>query len=77
MENTEKTIEITPRLLKMTTKKGFIEIFNDELIKEMKAGKAGKTQIEIYENMEKEYITAFKRRRYASFNSFRRRKDDY
>ena len=77
MENTEKTIEITPRLLKMATKRGFIEVFNDELMNEMKAGKAGKTQVEIYEGLEKEYERAFKRRRYASFNSFRRRKNDF
>ncbi len=76
MENeAENTMEITPRILKMTTKRGFIELFYEELYKEMRGGKAGKTQKEIYESLETEYMRAFKRRRYASFNSFRRRKD--
>ena len=72
MENkTKNAEEITPRVLKMTTKRGFIE----ELYKEMRKGKGGKTQEEIYEGLETEYMRSFKRRRYTSFNSFRRRKD--
>ena len=74
-KNTEKTNEITPRLLKMTTKRGFMELFNEELLKEMRKGKGGKTQKEIYEDLENEYTRAFKRPRYASFDSFRRRKN--
>lgn len=73
--NINNVTEITPRILKMTTKRGFIELFNDELHEEMRKGKEGKTQKEIYETLELEYMRAFKRRRYASFNSFRRRKD--
>ncbi|WP_270487831.1 hypothetical protein [Butyricimonas synergistica] len=75
-ENAENITEITPRLLKMTTKRGFIELFNEELLKEMRKGKRGKTQMEIYENLEDEYKRAFKRPRYASFDSFRRRKNN-
>ena len=74
-DNTKNTEEITPRVLKMTTKRGFIELFNEELYKEMRKGKRGKTQEESYESLETEYVKSFKRRRYTSFNSFRRRKD--
>lgn len=76
MENeTENTTEVSTRVLKMTTKRGFIELFNEELYKEMRRGREGKTQKEIYEALEIEYTRAFKRRRYTSFDSFRRRKD--
>lgn len=74
-ENTEKTTKISARVLKMITKRGFIELFNEELHKEMRKGREGRTQKEIYEALETEYTRAFKRRRYTSFDSFRRRKD--
>lgn len=74
-EDTEKTTKISVRVLKMTTKRGFIELFNEELHKEMRKGREGRTQKEIYEALEIEYTRAFKRRRYTSFDSFRRRKD--
>lgn len=66
-----ETNELTPRVLKMTTKTGFVELFWEAV----NADQQQRTHEEIYNILEKEYMSVFHRRRYASFNSFRRRRD--
>lgn len=63
--------ELTPRILKMTTKNGFTELFWEVVNNDA----SKRTHEEIYNILEKEYMSVFHRRRYASFNSFRRRRD--
>lgn len=61
---------LSARLLKMTTKRGFIELFWAE------AAQRGKRSYEeVYEGLEREYSAAFGRRRYASYESFRKVRD--
>lgn len=60
---------LTARALRMTTKKGFTSLFWEEV------GRGGRTHEEVYEQLEREYVAVFGRRRYASFGSFRRRRD--
>lgn len=62
---------ITARAIRMTTKEGFIDLFWESV----RAHK-DKTHKEIYEDLEQEFEAVFGRRRYASFGSFRRRRDD-
>ena len=66
-----ETNELTPRFLKMTTKTGFVELFWEAV----NADQQQHTHEEIYDILEKEYQQVFKRRRYTSFKSFRRRRD--
>lgn len=66
-----ETTELTPRLLKMTTKMGFVELFWEAV----NNANERHTHEEIYNKLEEEYQQVFHRRRYASFNSFRRRRD--
>ena len=63
--------ELPPRILKMTTKTGFVELFWEVV----NADQQQRTHEEIYNILEKEYMSVFHRRRYSSFNSFRRRRD--
>ena len=66
-----ETNELTPRILKMTTKTGVVELFWEAV----NADQQQHTHEEIYDILEKEYQQVFKRRRYTSFKSFRRRRD--
>ena len=66
-----ETNELTPRILTMTTKTGFVELFWEAV----NADQQQHTHEEIYDILEKEYQQVFKRRRYTSFKSFRRRRD--
>ena len=66
-----ETNELTPRILKMTTKAGFVELFWEAV----NADQQQHTHEELYDILEKEYQQVFKRRRYTSFKSFRRRRD--
>lgn len=66
-----ETNELTPRILKMTTKTGCVELFWEAV----NADQQQHTHEEIYDILEKEYQQVFKRRRYTSFKSFRRRRD--
>ena len=66
-----ETNELTPRIQKMTTKTGFVELFWEAV----NADQQQHTHEEIYDILEKEYQQVFKRRRYTSFKSFRRRRD--
>ena len=66
-----ETNELKPRILKMTTKTGFVELFWEAV----NADQQQHTHEEIYDILEKEYQQVFKRRRYTSFKSFRRRRD--
>ena len=66
-----ETNELTHRILKMTTKTGFVELFWEAV----NADQQQHTHEEIYDILEKEYQQVFKRRRYTSFKSFRRRRD--
>ena len=66
-----ETNELTPRILKMTTKTGFVELFWEAV----NADQQQHTHEEIYDILEKEYQQVFKRRRYTSFKSSRRRRD--
>ena len=66
-----ETNELTPRILKMTTMTGFVELFWEAV----NADQQQHTHEEIYDILEKEYQQVFKRRRYTSFKSFRRRRD--
>ena len=66
-----ETNELTPRIRKMTTKTGFVELFWEAV----NADQQQHTHEEIYDILEKEYQQVFKRRRYTSFKSFRRRRD--
>lgn len=66
-----ETNELTPRILNMTTKTGFVELFWEAV----NADQQQHTHEEIYDILEKEYQQVFKRRRYTSFKSFRRRRD--
>lgn len=65
--------KLTEKTLKMTSKKGFIELFWAEMSKKENEGK---TQEEVYQILENEYIRTFGKRRYTSFKSFRRRRDE-
>jgi len=60
---------MTPRLIQMMTKKGFVSLFWSDL-KLLREKKPEITHCEVYEKMEKEYQAEFKQRRYASFKSF-------
>ena len=64
------TDKMTDRALRMTTKKGFVTLFWEEV------RKSDRTHEEVYEMLEQEYVAVFGRRRYSSFGSFRRRRDD-
>ena len=66
-----ETNELTPRILQMTTKTGFVELFWEAV----NADQQQHTHEEIYDKLEREYQQVFKRRRYTSFKSFRRRRD--
>ena len=66
-----ETNDFTPRILTMTTKTGFVELFWEAV----NADQQQHTHEEIYDILEKEYQQVFKRRRYTSFKSFRRRRD--
>ncbi len=66
-----ETNELTPRVLKMTTKMGFVELFWEAV----NVDQQQHTHEEIYDMLEREYQQVFKRRRYTSFKSFRRRRD--
>ena len=66
-----ETNELPPRILKMTTKTGFVELFWEAV----NADQQQHTHEEIYDKLEREYQQVFKRRRYTSFKSFRRRRD--
>ena len=61
---------ITERILKMIERAGFIELFWEEvkLCPSM-------TYEEVYERLEREYMCAIGARRYANYDSFRRRRD--
>lgn len=65
------TTELTSRLLKMTTKTGFVDLFWEAVNNDNER----RTHEEIYNKLEEEYQRVFHRRRYASFYSFRRRRD--
>ena len=62
-----ETNELTPRILKMR----FVELFWEAV----NADQQQHTHEEIYDKLEREYQQVFKRRRYTSFKSFRRRRD--
>lgn len=62
--------KITERCIRMMTKQGFVEVFW-ETLKDTKM-----THEECYEVLEKEYVSAFSRRRYSNFMSFRRKRDE-
>ena len=66
-----ETNELTPRILKRTTQTGFVELFWEAV----NADQQQHTHEEIYDILEKEYQQVIKRRRYTSFKSFRRRRD--
>ena len=66
-----ETNELPPRIRKMTTKTGFVELFWEAV----NADQQQHTHEEIYDKLEREYQQVFKRRRYTSFKSFRRRRD--
>lgn len=66
-----ETNELTPRILKMTTKTGFVELFWEAVNTDQQQH----THEEIYDMLENEYQQVFKRRRYTSFKNFRRRRD--
>lgn len=61
---------ITERILKMIERSGFIELFWEE-VKKTPNG----TYEEVYERLEEEYKGAIGARRYANYDSFRRRRD--
>lgn len=56
--------EITDRVLKLATKAGFFELFWEGVGR-------GMTQREAYEAVEAEHVEVFRRRRYATWESFR------
>lgn len=62
-------MEITARVLQMISKKGFISLFWEE-------AESCSTHKEAYERLENEYFQVFKKRRYANFKSFLRRRDE-
>lgn len=66
---------MTPRLIQMMTKTGFVELFWSDL-KMLQCNEPKITHSEVYERMETEYGKAFNQRRYASFKSFRTRRDE-
>lgn len=61
---------ITERILKMIERSGFIQLFWEEVKKRPKA-----TYEEVYESLEQEYSSVIGARRYANYDSFRRRRD--
>ena len=60
--------KITARIIKLTTVDGFIQEF-------WKMAQHCRTYNEAYEALENEYMGYFKRRRYASYDSFRTVRD--
>ena len=62
------------RIVQMLTKQGFTNIFWEELkLQQQKNPKI--THQEVYEKLEQEYKSQTGQRRYASFRSFRNRRD--
>ena len=66
---------LTSRIIQMTTKCGFVRLFWEELGRLQKTN-SKITHEEVYNNLEKEYYQATGQRRYASFRSFRVRRDE-
>ena len=62
------------RIVQMLTKQGFTAIFWDELRIQLK-NNPKITHEDVYEKLEKEYQNETGQRRYASFRSFRNRRD--
>lgn len=62
---------ITERILKMIERTGFIELFWVEVRRTPNI-----TYEEVYERLEEEYVGAIGARRYANYDSFRRRRDE-
>jgi hypothetical protein len=62
-------MKVTARHIRMISRQGFIELFWEGL-------KDWQTHEECYEALEREYKSAFGKRRYANFISFRRRRDE-
>lgn len=60
-------MELTTRMLKMLSTVGFLELF-EELRKENNT----LSNIQCYETLEQEHEKYFKRRRYSSYDSFRK-----
>jgi hypothetical protein len=62
---------ITERIIRMMDRKGFIDLFWEE----WSTGRYQKHE-DVYNSLENEYLTIMGRRRYASFKSFRKRRDE-
>lgn len=62
--------QLTERAIKMTVKNGFTELFWQAM-----HNNPDKSQTQVYEELEIEYLNYFGRRRYSNYNSFRRRRD--
>lgn len=65
---------ISPRIIQMLTKTGFVSLFWSDLAT-ARHTKPTITHRDVYEAMETEYITATGQRRYSSFESFKQRRD--
>lgn len=59
----------------MVTKRGFTDLFWEELIRLRKENDKV-THEEVYEMLENEYESTYGQRRYSSFQSFRVRRDE-
>jgi len=66
---------LSNRQIQMLTKQGFAALFWSDLAARRKKNPAA-THEEVYETLEREYITGTGQRRYANFNAFRRRRDE-
>lgn len=65
---------ISARSIRMLTKKGFSDLFWEDL-KQLRKEDDSVTHEQVYELLESEYQREFGQRRYASFRSFRDNRD--
>lgn len=66
---------ISQRLIRMVTKRGFADLFWEDLIRLRKENDKV-THEEVYEMLEQEYEATYGQRRYSSYQSFRVRRDE-
>lgn len=65
---------MSPRVIQMLSKQGYTNLFWSDLATARKTNPAI-THREVYEAMEAEYTAETTQRRYASFESFKQRRD--
>lgn len=65
---------ISPRAIRMINRRGFIDLFWEELARRRKVEQTV-THEQVYESLESEYYAEFRQRRYSNYESFRSNRD--